>query len=43
MAMLAALGQPHRVGSPVSGLMVWGDIDVTVRYQDVTLERVGMR
>ena len=40
MAILAALGQPRRVGSSVSGLMVWGDIDVTVRCQDVTLERV---
>jgi hypothetical protein len=43
MPMLAALGQPRRVASSVSGLMVWGDIEVTVRYQDVTLERVGMR
>jgi len=40
MAMLAALGQPRQVGSSVSGLMVRGDIDVTVRYQDVTLKWV---
>jgi hypothetical protein len=40
MAMLGVLGQPERVGSSVSGLMVWRDIDVTVRCRDVTLERV---
>jgi hypothetical protein len=40
MAILAVLGQPEQIGSSVSGLMVWRDIDVTVRCQDVTLERV---
>ena len=40
MAMLAVLGQPAQIGSSVSGLMVWRDIDVTVRCQGLTLERV---
>ena len=40
MTMLRALGQPEQIGSSVSGLMVWRDIDVTVRCRDVTLERV---
>jgi hypothetical protein len=40
MAMLAVLGHPEQIGSSVSGLMVWRDIDVTIRCQDVTLERV---
>ena len=40
MAMLTTLGQPEQIGSSVSGLMVWRDIDVTVRCQDVTLTRV---
>jgi hypothetical protein len=40
MAMLAVLGQPEQIGSSVSGLMVWRDIDVTVRCQDVTLAQV---
>ncbi len=41
MTMLAPLGHPEHIGSSaVSGLMVWRDIDVTVRCQDVTLERV---
>jgi len=40
MTMLGALGHPEQIGSSVSGLMVWRDIDVTVRCRDVTLERV---
>lgn len=40
MSMLGVLGQPEQIGSSVSGLMVWRDIDVTVRCRDVTLERV---
>jgi hypothetical protein len=40
MSMLGVLGQLEQVGSSVSGLMVWRDIDVTVRCRDVTLERV---
>jgi hypothetical protein len=40
MAMLAVLGHPEQIGSSVSGLMVWRDIDVIVRCQDLTLERV---
>ena len=40
MAMLGVLGQTERIGSSVSGLMVWRDIDVTVRCQDVTLEQL---
>jgi hypothetical protein len=40
MSMLAVLGQPEQIGSSVSGLMVWRDIDVTVRCQDVTLAQV---
>ena len=45
MTMLAALGHPEQIGSSVSGLMVWRDIDVIVRGQDLTLERVwdGLR
>jgi hypothetical protein len=40
MTMLAVLGHPEQIGSSVSGLMVWRDIDIIVRCQDVTLERV---
>ena len=40
ITMLGALGQPEQIGSSVTGLMVWRDIDVTVRCRDVTLERV---
>lgn len=40
MSMLGVLGQPEQFGSSVSGLMVWRDIDVTVRCRNVTLERV---
>ncbi len=40
VTMLGVLGHPEQIGSSVSGLMVWRDIDVTVRGQDVTLERV---
>jgi len=40
MTMLGVLGRPEQIGSSVSGLMVWPDIDVTVRCRDVTLERV---
>jgi hypothetical protein len=40
MTMLGVLGHPDQIGSSVSGLMVWRDIDVTVRCRDVTLERV---
>ncbi len=40
IALLGALGHPEQIGSSVSGLMVWRDIDVTVRCRDVTLERV---
>jgi hypothetical protein len=40
MTMLGVLGHPEQIGSSVSGLMVWRDIDVTVRCKDVTLERV---
>jgi hypothetical protein len=45
MTMLAALGHPEQIGSSVSGLMVWRDIDLIVRGQDLTLERVwdGLR
>ena len=41
MTMLGALGHPEQIGSSVSGLMVWRDIDVTVRCRDVTL-RAGL-
>jgi hypothetical protein len=40
MAMLGLLGQSEQIGSSVSGLMAWRDIDVTVRCREVTLERV---
>jgi hypothetical protein len=40
MPMLGVLGHPEHIGSSVSGLMVWRDIDVTVRCRDVTPERV---
>ena len=39
MTMLGGLGHPEHIGSSLSGLMVWRDIDVTVRCKDVTLER----
>ena len=37
--MLDALGQVEQLGSTVSGLMVWRDIDFSVRCRDLTLER----
>jgi hypothetical protein len=40
MTMLGALGQPEQIGSSVSSLMVWRDIDVTVRCREVSLEQV---
>ena len=45
MTMLAELGHPEQIGSSISGLMVWRDIDIIVRGRDVTLERVwdGLR
>ncbi len=39
VAMLEALGQTEQIGSTVSGLMVWRDIDFSVRCQNLTLER----
>jgi hypothetical protein len=39
LAMLSVLGQPEHIGSSVSGLMVFPDIDITVRCRDLTLER----
>src|SRR5688500_1055110 len=35
MTMLATLGHPEQIGSSISGLMVWRDIDIIVRGQDV--------
>ena len=45
MTMLGVLGHPEQIGSSISGLMVWRDIDIIVRGRDVTLERVwdGLR
>jgi hypothetical protein len=40
VAMLAVLGRVEHIGSSVSGLMDWRDIDVTDRCQNLTLERV---
>lgn len=40
MAVLSRAGQPQLIGSAVSGLMVWRDIDLNVLCRDVTPERV---
>jgi len=39
VAVLERLGQTEQIGSTVSGLMVWRDIDFSVRCQNLTLER----
>ena len=39
LGMLQALGDPEVIGSAVSGLMVWRDIDISVRCRDLTPAR----
>jgi len=39
VARLRHAGRPEQIGSSVSGLMVWRDIDMTVLCRDLTLER----
>jgi hypothetical protein len=39
VAVLERLGQTEQIGSTVSGLMVWRDIDFSVRCQNLTLEQ----
>jgi hypothetical protein len=39
LGMLSVLGEPELIGSAVSGLMVWRDIDISVRCRDLTPAR----
>ena len=39
LGMLGPLGDPEVIGSAVSGIMVWRDIDLSVRCQDLTPAR----
>jgi hypothetical protein len=38
MELLQYAGRPEQVGSSVSGLMVWRDLDLNVLCQDLTIE-----
>ena len=40
MALLRSAGEPEQVGSSVSGLMVWRDLDLNVLCRDLTIERI---
>ena len=36
VALLGRVGEVEHLGSSVSGLMVWRDVDFAVRYRDLT-------
>jgi hypothetical protein len=40
MPILRHAGQPEQIGSSVSGLMVWRDIDISIPCRDLTAQRV---